>query len=166
MYFKIFVNPECDCSQGHHTPAKTIKSSRTAGTFHNQLEKVNKGLVGPEYNNRVRDRTCLSTLPIQKNPPKSVKPDPAKAGISGDGLKRGSHGDSNSSRGRFHLHSVSCTKKRWGSETSDKLEKSQFFHRYPPLQDGGNPYPQKPTQKRRLACKDRHEGLLFLSPDT
>ena len=33
------------------------------------------------------------------------------------------------------------------------------------LQDGRNPYPQKPTQKRRLACKDRLEGRLFLSPD-
>ena len=55
--------------------------------------------------------------------------------------------------------------KRWGSETSDKLEKSQFFHRCPSLQNGGNPYPQKPTQKRGLACKDRLEGRLFLSPD-
>ena len=165
---KYSVNPECNCSQGHHTPAKTIESSWTAGTFHNQLAKVNKGPVGPEYNNRVRDRICLSTLPIQKTPPKSVKPGPARAGISGDlrdGLKRGSHGDSNPSGGRFLLHSVSCTKKRWGSETSDKLEKSQFFHRYPPLQDGGNPYPQKPTQKRRLACNNRLEGRLFLSPD-
>ena len=119
---KYSVNPECECSQGHHTPAKTMKSSRTAGTFHSQLAKVNKGPVGPEYNNRVRDRICLSTLPIQKTPPKSDLR---------DGLKRGSHEDSNPSGGRFLLHSVSCTKKRWVSETSDKLEKPQFFHRYP-----------------------------------
>ena len=147
---------------------RALKSSWLVGSFHSQLADFNKGPVGPEYNSRVRDRICLSTLPIQKTPPKSVEPDPARAGISRDLrdiLKRGSHRDSNPSGGRVFLHPFSCTQKRWGSETSDKLEKSQFFHKCPSLQDGGNPCPQKSTQKRRLACKDRLEGRLFLSPD-
>ena len=124
--------------------------------------------MGPKYNNRVRDRIYLSTLPIEKTPSKSVKPGPARAGIPRDlrdDLKRGSHRDSNPSGGRVLLHSVLCTKKRWGSETSDKLEKSQCFHRCPSFYDGGNLYPQKPTQRRRLACKDRLQGRLFLIPD-
>ena len=39
---KYSVNPECDCSQGHHTPAKTIKSSRTAGTFITNWQRLTK----------------------------------------------------------------------------------------------------------------------------
>ena len=116
---KYLVNPECDCSQGHHTPAKTIKSSRTAGTFHNQLAKVNKGPVGPKYNNGLRDRIYLSTLPIQKTPPKSVESEPTRAGISRDlrdDLKRGNNRVSDPTREWVLLHSFSCTKKKDGGQ--------------------------------------------------
>ena len=165
---KYSVNPECDCSQGHYTPAKTIKPSRTAGTFHNQLAKVNKGPVGPKYNNGLRDRIYLSTLPIQKTPTKSVESEPTRAGISRDlrdDLKRGNNRASDPTGEGVLLHPFSCTKKRWWSETSNKLKKPQFIHTCPSFQNGGNSYPQKPVKKGRLACKDRPKGRLFLSPD-
>ena len=66
------INTQCDCSQGHCTHRKPVKPSRSVGSFHGQLADFNKGPVGPEYNNRVRDRICLSTLPIQKTPPNQL----------------------------------------------------------------------------------------------
>ena len=118
------VNSRCDCSQGYCSPAKSCKSSRLVGTFHNQLAKGNKEPVGPEYGYRVRDRSHLRTPPTSKTMPKPIKSKPAGAGISRDhrdDLKRGGDRVTNPTRGQFFLHPLSGAKKGWRSKTSNKL---------------------------------------------
>ena len=149
-------------------PCKTIKSSRPAGTLHNQLAKGNKGPVGPEYGYRVRDRIHLGTPPTSKTIPKPIKSKPVGAGISRDhrdDLKRGSDRVTNPTRGRFFLHPLSGAKEGWRSETSNKFKKPQRLHKCPTLQNGGDPYPQEPAPKRGLASKSRPEGRLLFNPD-
>ena len=164
---KHSVNTKCDCSQGHNTPAKAIKPSWTAGTLYSQLAKTNKGPVGSTYSIGVRDRIHLRTLPVPETHPNPIKSRPAKAGVSGDhrnDLKRGGIRDTNPTRGEFFLHPLSSTKERRRPEACHKSKKTQFFHKCPALQDGGNPHPQKPAQERRLAYKDRLERCLFFNP--
>ena len=131
------------------------------------MAKTNKGPVGPTYSIGVRDRIHLRTLPVPETHPNPIKSRPAKAGVSGDhrnDLKRGGIRDTNPTRGEFFLHPLSSTKKRRRPEACHKSKKTQFFHKCPALQDGGNPHPQKPAQERRLAYKDRLERCLFFNP--
>ena len=74
-----------------------------------------------------------------------------------DDLKRGGDRDTDPTRRRIFLHPFSGAKEKCQSQTS---QKPQFFHQCPTLQDGRNPHTQKPTQKRRLTCKNRLEGHL------
>ena len=146
-------------------PCKNNQVQPDGWHIHNQLAKVNKGPVGPKYNNGLQDGIYLSTLPIQKTPPKSVESEPTRAGISRDlrdDLKRGNNRASDPTGEWVLLHPFSCTKKDGGQRPVINLKN---LHTCPSFQNGGNPYPQKPVKKGRLDCKDRPKGRLFLSPD-
>ena len=50
----------------------------------NNLAKINKRPVGPEYSNRVRDRIHLRAPSTPKTLPKPIKSEPARAGVPRD----------------------------------------------------------------------------------
>ena len=129
---KYSVNLQCNCSQGYSTPAKTIKSSRSTDTFYNQLSKNNKGLVGPEYNNRVQDRIHLRAPSTPKTLPKPIKSEPARAGIPRDhrdDLKRGGDRATDPIRGRIFSTLFLVPKKDGGQRQVINLKSlNSFIH--------------------------------------
>ena len=162
---KYSVNPECDCSQGHHTPAKTIKSSRTAGTFHNQLAKVNKGLdtiMGYEIEFISQPYQFKRPHPslLSQNQQKLVSQEISEMISKGAITELQTPPESG-----FFSTLFLVPKKDGGQRPVINLKKPQFIHTCPSFQNGGNSYPQKPVKKGRLACKDRPKGRFFLSPD-
>uniref|UniRef100_A0A1X7U5V3 Reverse transcriptase domain-containing protein n=1 Tax=Amphimedon queenslandica TaxID=400682 RepID=A0A1X7U5V3_AMPQE len=61
---KCHFDKQCDCSHGHYPHAKASKSSRSAGTLHHKLAKINEGLAGPNYSIRVNDtEPCQLKVP-------------------------------------------------------------------------------------------------------
>ena len=88
--------------------------------------------MGPKYNNGLQDGIYLSTLPIQKTPPKSVESEPTRAGISRDlrdDLKRGNNRASDPTGEWVLLHPFSCTKKDGGQRPVINLKNlNSFIH--------------------------------------
>ena len=80
------------------------------------------------------ERIYLSTLPVQKTPPKSVESEPKRAGISRDlrdDLKRGNNRVSDPNGEWVLLQPFSCTKKDGGQRPVINLKTST--HSYMPL---------------------------------
>uniref|UniRef100_A0A1X7VFT7 Uncharacterized protein n=1 Tax=Amphimedon queenslandica TaxID=400682 RepID=A0A1X7VFT7_AMPQE len=98
---------KCDYSvsgscNGDNTPKYTYKSSKSADTFPIKLGKSNKGPVGPNYSEGVRNRSFVDNLLNPKallNPIKSNPLSPIRSGLSPMGLNQDPQADSSSQLG-------------------------------------------------------------------
>ena len=124
--------------------------------------------MGSKYNNRVQDRIHLRDPSTPKTLPKPIKSEPARAGIPidhRDDLKRGSDRATDPTRGQIFSTLFLVPKKDGGQRQVINLKSLNSFINAPHFKMEGI-HKLKPTQKRRLACKDGLEGRLYPEKST
>ena len=131
-----------------------------------KLGTGNAGPVGIKHSPGVQHRFYGSTHP--GNSPKSghflrLR---AESHSGGDAPKGGNH-RAVTDRGctGFLLKPVPCPQERWGHETGNKLETAEQVYPSPPLQDGGNAYPEGSVEEGQLVDKGGPEGCVFHHPN-
>ena len=158
--------PKCNYTHGLSCSGyPTENASWTAAIFSEELGTGDKGQVGSRDGKSILHKLLGAEPNLEATHP-SIQPEPGLTG--GTKSRRTSKegcGDRDTARGWVLLLPLSGTKEGRWSETSNKSEVSEQPHVHSSLQNGGDSHAKSPITARRLACKGRPEGYLFLHPN-
>ena len=143
-----------------------FESGRQVGTLCRHLEGVNKRHLGVTSSQRLQNTLCLIAQPEHEADRASVSP---RAGSSSEGgtpvaAGEGSRNPHVRQSGGLLLKPLPGTQEEWSNKTSDQPEAVEPMGVCRTLQNGGNPYPNRPPETRRLVCEGGPKGRLLHSP--
>ena len=161
-----YSNGACGCktTNADRPPAAGRKTKRS----HKHLEGDNKRPVGGRHREGLSGRLPVET-PTESTTSHSTilcETESINCGGGKGTSRQRSHKRSPQPSGRVLLKPVPCPKKGRRATPGDKPEGSEQFYTNRALQDGGHPYPQRPSsQSGGLVGKGGSEGRIFCSPD-
>ena len=152
-------NGACGCktTNAERPPAAGRKTKRS----HKHLEGDNKRPVGGRHSEGLSGRLAVET-PTESMTSHSTILCGTESINCGGGKGTSRQRRSPQPSGRVLLKPVPCPKKGQWATPGDKPEGSEQFCTNRAFQDGGHPYPQRPSQS---GGKGGSEGRIFCSPD-
>ena len=153
----------CKTTNTARLPAASRKAKGSPG----HLEGDHKRPVGGYHNKGLQDRLPVRTSPESETSHSTILCGTESIDSGGD---KGTSGQRSHSRcaqpsGRVLLKLVPCPKKGQWATPSNKPEGPEQFCSDRALQNGGNPYPQRPCQSGGLDGKGGSEGCVFRNPN-